>query len=411
VRKDAQAGGPTELVVTKTGYPLHELGLEESFGCPSGHPYTRKVDGVVTEYCRVEHGRSWIGELIADRGDGDAFVLHAERASRGDLASLVRWVEPWADNEAAPVVDPSSGYRTVGSVDGSLVVALRSFVLSNAALVPGPKAGLSLGWTRGRRGLTVIAVAGRSGDLRALAGVPLLSQMPWTATSIGGRPAYLLRDRIRDGTEWIYSGSATVVQSTEWGDLVVAKASGFGDNADVMARHLAEGVRQVSAADWARIVPGADEGPGLRPDPGRQEITRGTFNGEAWLLQTSGHPDAVDRGIDQCMKLSRQRRVCTNTVGGGVGFGFQVHHEAAGGSFSPYIVLSTTNEAAVAIVARSPDGDRRVQLVPLVGGSGSVAVVFGEVPDRGILDCARPRAPLRVDLLDEAGEVIGCLGT
>jgi hypothetical protein len=402
--------GPRTAAVRKVGYSPELEGVDQAFGCGDDGEDIREVLGAETLYCRND-GREptpidpWLGVLTVDRGDGDAFTIVAERAARAQLEPLVRWVGPWTDDAAAPVVDPASGYRSVARSNGDVVIAQGAYTGEPSDHVPGPTSGFTLGWTDGAsRSITAVALAGTSGNARLAAGGISLGWEHLVPIPVPGGDAYVVRRS---------SGALDLVRSTPWGDLVVVGVEGFGEPRDEeVARRVGANLRRVSDDEWAQTVASAGGGPGLHPDVGQQEILRGTEAGEEWLVQTGEFgPASIGMGVDPCVKVTGRRRVCPWVQSG---TGVRLFDAEGAAPLPPFAMLVVKDPRATALVVRTADGDRRVDLAPLPegsaplpDGSSSVAVVFGITENPS---CWQEDPAVRVDMVDAQGDVIGCLG-
>lgn len=236
------------------------------------------------------------------------------------------------------------------------------------------------------------------------------------AVTIGGRSAVVLEQ-----TDIVGWTSRAVWTQSEWGDTVVVTAG--GQRGVPTAEHLQAVVAPVQRSEpsaWDAFVVEAAGGPGVRPDRGSVEITRGTAGGVDWLLQTGVPDDGLVAGgsdltsaADPCLKLSNRRRACPTGSAGGVA-SWVAYSETADDGMPPFALITTTMPATQ-VRASTSTGEVTAPLVPVSGTSILAAVIV--VSDPGIPVCpdsaALPEPPLRgmrVNALDADGAAVGCLG-
>jgi hypothetical protein len=212
-----------------------------------------------------------------------------------------------------------------------------------------------------------------------------------------------------------------------WGDVAMVQSIAARPVSEAGLLDILLGVARADEAAWEALVIEATGGPGLHPDEGRMEVARGTVGEIEWLMQTGdpqvyeyeeGGPEEMEGiFIDPCLKLSNRRRACGGG-GGGSNLDWIYSTPDPDQPVPPYVVLSTTlDAAAVRITTRIDQVTAPVHQVP--GHAIWGAVVFVDDPglagrcddtSPGTVPGAPDTATMRVDALDAAGKVIGCLG-
>lgn len=427
---DGRASGPDVVVVSITGFEGYQGGLgQASRGYLSGSTELT-IDGADAIYSPPRHderGVQW-ADLVVVRGDDLAVRVSSPDADAAELAAIAKRVAVPDDRTKAPTVpDPPAGLQVVGSVDVDGVLASEPYVARYTDQIPGPRSAHAAGWVRagsdGEHQLSVLTVPGRSLDIVA---VPVWQvQLSWlTRTSrereVGGRPAVVIEE-LRSDIEG--ANRRSVLVEAEWGDVVVVSATGARLPSEEALVLAAASVQPAEDATWGRFVIDATGGPGLNADEGRNELARGRADGLGWLLQ-DGPPgggiisssltdgDSL-RGVDPCLKLSNRTRACAYPASGGEHDWYSI---ATGDLPSErglsFVLVSTTLEAAAVRVTTSSSA-ATAALVEVPAGGLFGAAVFVEDPGNATCDPAvETPAPhqMRIEALDRAGMVIGCIG-
>jgi hypothetical protein len=408
VADDPAGPGPDAVVVSQAGL-LPEALPVESVVTPAtgGHVERFELDGREAAYVRDDGSTGaplhpWVGELVVERGDDVAVRVRAVRSTRDDLLTFARAAEAGARHDLHPEVRPPAGYRIAGWLDHDAAAAIGASVSQVHAGVPGTRADLALGWSDGEGSVVVVAAPGRSAQLEALDHVGGVGAVlgPSERIDDAERPAWFVRHR--------WSEEVSLMTTTSWGDVLVVTVRGGADDRS-LAERLAEGVDQASEAEWADLVAASDGGPGLLPDPGRQEVLRGVVGSQRWLLQSSPRAD----GVDECLRVEDHRRVCGyRPIGGSSTWQVLEFETDARQRFPAHLRVLATTTGARYVRVTTDDDERRARLVAVPGRSGRVAIVFLEGDERRRLTCRAPVGAheLRVELLDEAGEVVACAG-
>lgn len=229
---------PAELTVVEvTGFQGFEGGLSQALdGYPSTTSEEVEVDG--RRALLADLGDD-ITQLVAER-DRDLAISAQSATLEGDeLADLISGTELAYSRRrnAAPEVDPPEGWEVLGEATNVLTIALGAF--SHDGYTGGPASAESKAWRApdGSQILTVLTVPASAGDLEAALGYSLTN---------GGDPA-LETDRFElEGRPavWVASNSSrgTLVTTTDWGDLLVARSAPDGVNAEPPDRRLLESV-------------------------------------------------------------------------------------------------------------------------------------------------------------------------
>jgi hypothetical protein len=409
------------VVVSVTGFAGYEGGFDQAaFG--SVH---LRIDGREAIYgpAHDRAGRRRRADLVVRHGDDLAVRVTAPGATQDELVDIAGAVEPSGDQGEAPAVEAAGDLEVVGSVDADALVALDGGFAPFTDDVPGPQGSYSAGWvTPGRGSLVVQTVRGDAADLPALGGLEAFAydQTFSLRTVDDGSGGAVVVDRRYTGGGPSFSDRAVVVDAGD-GQLVVVVARGptVPEDAELLA--LARTVRPTDPGTWEDFVAEASGGPGLQPDPGATEITRGTEGDVGWLLQS--WPDAAsvpprlgemleqvdDRPgpfVDTCLKLSTRERACTASGGSEVGFayGYAQAEPDRGVDFPLFAILQTEFPAA-AVRITTTTGTVTADLHDFAGGDRRVAVAF--------VDFAAYRGcdglP-RVEVLGADGAVLACPG-
>lgn len=351
---------------------------------------------------------------LSDRSWGDV-SLQVRGPARyqdvfADLLASARWDE--ADHGRAPEVGAApDGWRRLGHVDADLLVAMNSWLQPMTDRVPGLPTAHALGWrgapdVRGQRAqLVVLAVPGDAADLDAVLGTARLTDESVRRIEVGGRPGVVV--------EGSNPARVTVVTEAPWGDLLVVVGRDGGPSVDALVR-VAASARTVDEAAWeAQRVAAFGGGGRLGPEAGRVVLAEGEHDGVRWLLQDDGAG-----APDWCLRLSTWRRTCLSASGGTDGW-------AASSGPDPQVgdlYVAATQVAGASVRVTVGEEIREAPLVPIPGGPLSVAVVADlglSSAGSGFTLCRETRRPsdvtmprtlveVRVDVLDDAGAVVGC---
>jgi hypothetical protein len=423
--KDEEPTAENVLIVTATGYQGNQGGLaQESADYGNEDIDSFDIDGRPAYFAPAgvdPGGVRRYTEVVAALGEDLAVRTTAPNASREFLTDVIRRTQPADEHHRAPAVDPPDGWRVLGSAGADFVLAVEaSPPRVGRDEVPGPPQAYSALWRRGDDTLLVLTLPGDAVDLDAVVGYPRFYRLPATATS----DIALSTERgvLLEGV----GPSRALITSTGWGDAVVVLSQGKSLLAKKDLARVAASVEDATAAQWDEFVLQASGGPGLHPEPGWLEVARGTEGGVEWLLQARPPGSAGDNVpadetgyvADACLKLSTRRRACAEaqTTGGGNSDVIYVSFprpgvEAGAPELPGFIIFTTTMQAHSARIESSGE----VATAPLVSLPGQPArwatVVFMERP--GLPSCNEHPAPfdlVRIDLLDTAGHVVGCVG-
>ena len=442
---------PEAVVVSVTGFEGYQGGLNQaSAGYGSSEPFD--LDGAEAIYTPAgddgDGGTQW-ADLVVVRGDDLAVRVTTPSGTQDELAAMAERVEPADDHLLAPAVpDPPDGLEVVGSVDADVIVSVSPYVEEFTDRGPGSDTALGAGWLLGpsagatgtgggptvitaeaatasppasapagpptpdvATSLAVLTLPGGAADLDALPGLSLSlswSTVTTTEVDVGGRRGVVV-EQVEEGGLTV---RRTLVTEAPWGDLLLVATTGPADTvlpAEALAT-VAASARPATPEEWEAFTIEATGGPGLAPDPGAQELARGTVGDVEWLLQ------AVGGMPDDCLKLSNRRRACASGGGrGGPGFvAYPMDGEAEHNGFAPFAVISVAGvDAAASVRVTTPAGSAEAELHPVGDGGPQAAVVVVDQPGEPV--CAGdPEAPetmptMRVEVLDATGTSLGCL--
>lgn len=412
------------VVVSVTGFEGYEGGLDQASG-----GYTRDdlesdaVDGRPARFIGAQPATAdlppqW-ADLVVDHGDGLAVRVTSPLATREDLEAVHARVTPAADRGLAPgVPEPPPGLEVVGSVDAAGVLAGRSY-LDHLDAGPGPVGAHGIGWVRGPDELMVMTLPPGAADLSAIAAAsPHWDR--WEDVTVGRSDDQLVIESSRsfeptvERSVWIARDDA----------LVVVVARGEDPPAEEVLVALARSVAPTEEATWDAFVTEANGGPGLRADPGRTELARGTTpDGVDWVLQDTDpaeDPVAVDMAglsgevvwrVDDCLKvdLPESSRACPQS---GWGDGQTRVGSASDVDWIPidFVLVATLAPTAASLVVVTDGVTETVPLVPVPGSVQRAGVVTG--PGYQVTACATQEAPATgprtVTLVDAAGAPLPC---
>lgn len=361
---------PTEdnvVVVSVTGYEGNQGGFDQAaiyYACTGGGRRDEEVDGrraLFTPAADCENRWPW-SELLVDRGHDLAVRVRVIGWSRDELVELERGVVPADRHERAPAVTPPAGWRVLGSVDADLVIALRAAVIPTERQpvpdeAPGPTSAHVLGWLQGDRRLSVLTLPG--GEVDGLPGVVLASGSRFGVEARSANEVVLL-DPV---------GARVLIREAPWGDLLVVGSHAQPEPLAVL-RAVADSAEPIDAAAWDAFLVHATGGAGLAADPGFVEVARGRQGEHDWLLQANGS------GLDNCVKLSNQRRVCADDGQMGSDGWFMQEAQAEPGK-SGFLLLTVDGQDREVVVTSGKEVVR-VPLAPIPGQGKRAAVVFLE---------------------------------
>lgn len=382
-------------------------------------------------------------DVVVEVEPGVALHVAGDAMTRDVLVEVAEAIDPAIERTAAPVVsNVADSWRVLGSVQPDGVVAMAADVRPRTSAVPGPDSAYSIGFDRalaaGSDGgltdtLAVMTLPGDSIDLAALsaprfAGGEVITPL---AVDVDGRPGFVSESYGRFG------GSVrSLVTTGDDGALIVVASSGgsFVDPADLV--RVAASVAPVGSAEWDGATVEAFGGPGLNPDDGESAIAAGTFGDVGWLLQTRtaevpegivGSTAGTFVNVDECLKLSTLERLCTSAGFGGSGGSISVWNTSSPGfdemGVPPFVTITSDDPDAVIARLSSGGESHDVELHRVPGGAdgnATAGLAVLDVPPGMIATCHPNPAELpqppsgmavgRVDLIDDAGTVIGCIG-
>ncbi|MGH9209122.1 MAG: hypothetical protein ACRD2C_00400 [Acidimicrobiales bacterium] len=436
----ADPDGPDVVRVSLTGFEGFQGGLDQaSAGYLDEDSEHFEIDGQPAIYSpgHDEDGEPVPADLVVVAGDDLAVRVSAD-ATRDEMVEIARAVEPEPDHLLAPLVpDPPGDLEVVGSADADVAITLVSPPWPGSDSLPAGDRAHSAVWAVGEPGtawspdagtVAVNTLPGQALDLDATAASlhrhTFWGELDVVAQEVDGRPGVVLE---QSGDETGYGARRAVATATQEGDLLLVVAQGEAlPSVDELVA-VAASVEPSTPEQWDDLVLRAQGGPGLHPDEGAVELSRGTADGIEWLLQSrvddgnlgswgssSDDPDTTGQYlVDPCLKLATGERVCTSSSSGTVGSSVMVLMSEPteledGQTFPGFVVVMTTLPAATMRVhTTTGDGDD-VPLVVLPGDQRRAAVLVTP-DDLGFLpDCATTAEPETVQLLDEAGQPLPC---
>lgn len=445
------------VIVAVTGYEGYQGGLAQATsGYLDGDSERFEVDGRPAIYSpggTDADGEPQASDLVVVRGDDLAVRVAAHGADRDRLVDIAERVEPDDDRSRAPrVIDPPDDLEVVGSVDAGVAIGLWASVRPDSDAVPGLPSAYAAGWLSGRApapetgpgpavtsigpgsagapsaspsdespsptSLALVAYPGEAADLAALAAIDRVTALDRTVTPtvVDGRPGMVVEYVVPGDGYAAALTSRTVLTHAPWGDLLMVTGEGRPElvpSTDQLAGMLAS-VRQASPAEWEAFEVEAAGGPGLFPDDGAVELDRGTVPGAdgdvEWLLQA--RPGA----LDSCLKLSTRERACSvggsSSDGNSYGTGGGVADRDGG---IPEFLVVTIPSPGASLRVTTPEGAAEGALHQIPDSELWGGVVFAPGMGTAALMCpdtAEPpehMTPVTVEVLDEVGEVIGCV--
>ncbi|MDQ2677319.1 MAG: hypothetical protein M3Y51_01145, partial [Actinomycetota bacterium] len=381
-------------------------------------------------------------DLVVEVDRGTALVVAGD-LPKETLVEVAEGIDPAIERTAAPVVaDAPDSWTVLGSVQPDGVVALATEVRPRTPAVPGPAGAYAVGYDRpllpGSDGgltdtLAVMTLPGASIDLDALTvqrphGGELVGAV---TVDVDGRPGHVTDSYARFGGR-----VRSLAKRGEDGALIVVTASTASRlDADELAR-VAASVRRLDGDAWDQAIVDVFGGPGLQPDAGEAAIATGSFGDVGWLLQTRtyevaegivGATAGTFVNVDECLKLSTRQRLCNASGFGGSGGGISVWNRSSPEfdelGVPPFVTITSNDPAAVTARLTLGDEVHDVGLHPVPGGAQgnlTAGIAAIDVPPGIIPTChpdpsELPEPPAgitagRIDLLDEQGAVIGCIG-
>jgi hypothetical protein len=425
------------VFVSTTGFEGYQGGLEEALSGGGGVEEDFEVDGRRALYTAAG---GW-HEVLATVGDDLAVRVRARTLDRDELVDVVGRTEVSARHAEAPAItDPPEGLHVLGSLDADVTGAwTQSSAEPGDDRVPGPTSAHSVVFQQAGRQISVMTLPGRAGDVVVAGAFAEWWGLEAEVSHPGDRPETLAvvdyrGDEGDGGDAGGEIGRTDVFGHTPEGDLLFIVATGSRE--DGVADHetlldVARSVREASADEWSELIEQAGGGPGLHADPTAVELARAEEAGVEWLFQAvpARNVGVYEEGVegsdelfpDPCLKLSTGERACAD-----VDFNF-AGDDAAGGlfeawesddGFPAFLVVWTELEGAEVEVVLER-GSEHVQLHPIDGSPWRGAVVFADVGLRtgidscagqpGQRDYADPEDLVRIDILDDDGEVLGCI--
>ena len=415
------------VIVSLTGFEGYQGGLGQTIRMAV--PTDITIDG--RDAVHVDAGEGGRSTLVAVRGPDLAVRVTAPGATLEQLTEILEAVEVPTDRARAPQVPtPPAGLEVVGSVDVDAVLAMQFSVEANTDRLGVLDSTHVAGWmdripTNDEGGdrpgdLSVMTLPARAADIDVLDAYDEvgLGQHTWERTEVGGDPALLVERAEQLTSFW---GMRSVWRWTDSGDIVVVATGNHPDEllSFEALQGVAAAVTPADQATWDRFVTEMTGGPGVSPDRGWEEITRGTRQGEEWLLQTAPFDRAEgvdDITVAHCLQLSGNRRACTRwggTVQDWVGYGGDEGRSQV--TFDDLVIVSTTLDAA-SLRITTPADSVEVPLHPVPGTQLRAAVAFVDEPGDASCTTDLPMEPpegmtfMRIDALDDAGAVVDCIG-
>lgn len=373
----------------------------------------------------------WITEA-RDLGDDLGIKATSADVGRAVLVDLLdRTVEPEDRMDAPGIEDLPQGWSVVGHSDADVLLSLAAVGGTPIGVGPGPEGSPGAGWVGPVSSLSVVSLPGDAAEIDAWFG-ELPSPVLWYGDSLGEPVTVDGRDGVAvELTEGEGGTGRFLLTTMPDGSLLVV--SSFGSPAPLSVAQLVEvaaSVRPAGPDEWTAFTDSAWGGPDLRPDDGAVEVTRGSEDGQEWLLQATRtappdpnvEPDPnVGWHLDPCLKLLGGKRACPDGAGSWPGvYPFPASSSATESSGFPHsfhLVVTRLPGASVEITTRS--GTTTSPLIPLPDGSTRVAVAFGDVPEGfSVSGCSALSMPefddnpdvevFTVDILDESGDFVGC---
>ncbi len=312
------------------------------------------------------------------------------------------------DDDHLPVLaEVPGGWEVVSRITATQVDAADASVLRSETSGPVMADGYAFAWwgpdlddaleLDDLERLTVVSVDGSEANLAAIAALrgqtsndgyspPEVTRIQ--RVEIGGRPG------------WVSEGvhDLVVAFALEAGGVVIVDAVGDDHLSTAEVLRVAESIEPVSVTEWEADVERLTGGPGLRPDPGRRELTRGAFDGTEWLVQGSPpllspwepFDGPLSSAPDFCILLGDGGRACASggsagSDGGRPTRGRLFYDRPADGMGTPSLVFAVgLVDAEVAAVRVSREnGDEVIPTVELPGSATRMYVVPFRPGDQG----------------------------
>ncbi|HLM29904.1 MAG TPA: hypothetical protein VK360_08280 [Acidimicrobiales bacterium] len=436
----ADPDGPEVVRVSLTGFEGFQGGLDQAAaGYPLGGGEHFELDGREAIYTpgHDEDGRRVRADLVVVARDDLAIRVAAYEATRDELTEVAREVEPTDDHLLAPRVShPPGDLGVIGWADADVGVTLVNAPFPGGEASPAGIRAHSAAWAVGAPGtpwsadagtVAVSTLPGTALDLDALADslhtFDNRAEPQVVAREVDGRPGAVLE---RPGGDESPPFRA-VATSAPSGDLLLVVAHGASQPSVDELVAVAASVESATREEWDAFVERAGDGPGLHPDEGAVELTRGTASDVEWLFQarvddgsflnwgaTSLDQPSGDYLADPCLKLGTGERSCptsTSATGGDsvvTGMAGPMTLED-GRTFPGFVVVMTTLPAATMRTHREDnEATDPAPLLPIPGGQRRAAVVVTS-DGLGLLPaCTSTGSQSIVELLDESGQPLPC---
>jgi hypothetical protein len=430
----ADPGGREAVLVAVTGFDGRLAKASASYvSFGGGEPF--EAEGQPAIY--TPGGRRVRSDLVMEIGDDVAVRVAAFDTTREELVEVARQVEPRRDDLLAPLVpDPPGDLEVVGSADADVAMTLAGVPLPRSPLPAGARAHTAV-WAVGERGtpwspqagtVAVSTLPGTALDLGALAHsfhahrrdpAPRV-----TAREVGGRPGAVLE---REPTG-VMGQLRAVATSIPGGDLALVVARGASQPSVDELVAIAASAEPSTRAEWDALIMRSRGGPGLHPDEGAVELSRGTAEGVEWLFQAevddvginniwNMSPDSLPTGeyaADPCLKVATQDPLCVTStfVANDDGTVVAATAEPAtlddGRTFPGFLVVSTTLPAATVRVHPVDAEAIDAPLVPVPGGRIRAAAVVTQADLGPVTECPSGRSMGVFELLDRSGQPLPC---
>jgi hypothetical protein len=403
------------MSVSVSGFEGYQGGLNQASAgyIDESGPEELQVDGADALFAPAD-GDRW-ADLVVVRGDDLAVRVTAADATRDELVEMSRRTTPSDDRTRAPLVDPPEGWRVVGSVHTDALLALQARVNLSYDTYPGPEGAHVAGWLSGGVSIVAMILPAGAADLDALlADVPLpyVDEVAAERVDVNGRPGIALESLDGNVRRAVLTTDGTGAMVA----IVVASTEEMPPPVEALVE-LAGSLRPADGQEWEAFQVEAAGGPGLNPDPGTTEITRGRSGDREWLLQTARAdapslqvPDPL-AGVrpDPCLKLSDRQRACADDSTssgpqGEVSLDRGADPDLPG--FGPFLIV-TSQVPGVKLRLQTISGAAETDLHPTAQPGGWVGVLF--VDDPGTTGCD-PGSERRLEVIGAEGDVVACLG-
>jgi hypothetical protein len=423
------------VLVSVTGYAGYQGGLDQALsGYPGLEVDELEIDGdearpsVPAMVDELTGERLVWGDLVVAREPDLAVRITSPDATREQLLDMAGRVEERGRLVPPFVADPPEGMVVAGWAGTGAVVAFEPWAAPGTDAVPATATTHAAAWVDSEVLGSFLVVTTIDAGVVDLAAVPWFHHRwaPWWTEpihrerQIGDQGAVVL-EGFRQGDPSMPDlvpdeHHRSVWLASDFGDVVVVAAKGPRVPSEDELVAIASSVEPTDDAGWESFIVEMTGGPGLRPDPSRHELARGQEGDVEWLLQDGPppggdvHPEYGMGGVDPCLKLSTRRRACAGAGGGG---GSETHYFTDGDEGLSCVVVSTALEGASIRVTTATE-EVVAPLVEVPAGGVWAGLAF--VDDPGTPACGDvPEPPphmtlIRIDVLNAAGEPIGCLG-